>query len=188
MEDYQEVEQGQTNIMRIDINMEDVPAMTALVVGLIGIINVRAGNIPYEIVNALRLGNNTRVSPPQTPSPQAPSPKTPSPPIPAPPSRVLLANQDKYSLMDSFIQTHCTYGEGLRIKSTDLRTKFNERTGLNETHVSFSKLMEGYEGDGVIDKKQLSDGKWYIGIGWKREHDIKIPTNLRTLSLINRPT
>lgn len=128
------------NIMKIDINMDDVTSMTSLIVGLIGMIKTKTGGIiPPELMNVIK----------------APSK-----------SEAYIATDDMHGVMDSFIEEHCVYGNGRRIKSTDFRNKFNEFSKLNLSHVRFSKLMAAYNG-GNIEKKQRSDGKWYECIGWK---------------------
>lgn len=160
----------QANIMRIDINMDDISTMSALVAGLISMIRVKSGGvIPPELLGVIA-----------TPTAQPQQIKTPSPTstivnhtkIP----QVFIPTDNKHNLMDNFIERYCVYGEGQRIKSTDMRNKFNEYTRLNESHVSFSKLMDSYNGAGDIEKKQRADGKWYDGIGWKQAEQILIPT------------
>jgi hypothetical protein len=167
----EQVEQG--NIMRIDINMDDVSTMSALVAGLISMIRVKSGGIiPPELLGVI--GTPTPTAQPQQQT------KTPSPTTVVvnhnklPP--IFMPTDNKHNLMDAFIDRYCIYGDGQRIKSTDMRTKFNEYTRLNESHVSFSKLMDSYNGAGDIGKKQRADGKWYEGIGWKQAEHIYIPT------------
>jgi hypothetical protein len=129
----------QGNIMKIDINMDDVTSMTALIAGLIGMIKAKSGGIiPTELMGVI---------------------KAPSQPT------VHIDTDNMHGVMDSFIEGHCVYGDGKRIKSTDFRNRFNEFSKLNLSHIRFSKLMAAYNG-GNIEKKQRTDGKWYEGIGW----------------------
>ncbi len=157
------------NIMRIEISIDDIPAMSSLVLGLIGMISGRCGGmLPPEITNALRLGG-------KVPSPQPEEKVVQQVPKPPSPVSVSVSTEGKHDLMDRFISIYCSYGEGLRIKSTEMRVKFNQCTGLNESHVSFARMMDKYVGESHIEKVNRGDGKWYSGIGWKQQAHVVIP-------------
>lgn len=160
--------QGHLNVMRIDVDINDIQTMTSLVVGFIGIIKTRSGGVvPLEIINAVGLGG-------KTPSPQQ-RPVTVVQQVTKPASPVSVSVEGKHDLMDRFINMYCSYGEGLRIKSTDMRLKFNQSTGLNESHVTFARMMDKYVGESHIEKVHRGDGKWYSGIGWKQQEHVVIP-------------
>lgn len=180
-EQVEQVEQG--NIMRIDINMDDIQTMAALVAGLISMIKVKSGGLlPQELIIALGATAPITATPAPITTIQVPSP------IIATPKRATITNrktspssiplETRHELLDIFIDKYCTYNEDERIKFTDLRVGFNEYNRMNETNVSFSKLMDSYVGAGEITKVVRQDGKWFKGIGWKPQEPVMIPTIL----------
>ena len=61
---------------------------------------------------------------------------------------------DKYTIKDP----------GYAIQAVDLRKKFNYMCDKNESHVSFSRLMDTYTQNTIIEKKQRMEGKFYTNL------------------------
>jgi len=60
------------------------------------------------------------------------------------------------------------------IGCTELREKYNQTTGNNMSHVTFSRMMDEYTKGLDINKIQKATGKYYIGIEWN--NTVTIPT------------
>lgn len=159
-------EQQGLGVLRIDIDMNDINNMSALVVGIIGMIKAKNGNvIPNEILAACQ--GNKIGTPKKSPhkSPRV-SPKA------AP-----MSINDKLSQFGSFFERYLVLDEKGAIGVTDLRESYNKATGAAETHVSFHRLIEEFmEHSGcVFTKKRMQKGVCYKGIRYVTHDEVKIP-------------
>ena len=71
---------------------------------------------------------------------------------------------DLYYILENFMNKYTITEFGYCIQASDLRKKFNYMCDKNETHVSFSRLMDKYTQNTVIEKIQKTKGKFYINL------------------------
>lgn len=72
------------------------------------------------------------------------------------------------SKLQNFLESHCIHDDDFATRASVLRDSFNFETQSDETHVSFSRLMESSADH--IKKSQRHNGIYYLGI--RVNHDI----------------
>lgn len=165
--DIEEQQQQQgLGVLRIDIDMNDINNMAALVAGIIGIIKAKnEGIIPNEILMACQ--GNKAVTPKKSPQ------TTPK----ASPRKEQVSIDDKIRQFMSFFERYLILDEKGTVGATDLRTAYNKATGGAETHVSFHRLVEEFmEHTGhIFTKKRMQKGVCYQGMRYITQEEVKIP-------------
>lgn len=152
-------------VLRIDVDINDIGNIAAIVVGLIGIIKAKnEGIIPNEILMACQ--GNKAVTPKKSPqvTPKA-SPRKEQTSI------------NKVQQFVSFFERYLVLDEKGTVGVTELRAAYNKATGGAETHVSFHRLIEEFmeETGHILTKKRMQKGVCYKGMRYAMQEEIKIP-------------